>query len=136
MMVIMKVDLVGPKSRGLAVRLNEFAGYLSVGLTAFLIGYLASRHGLRPAPIYMGIANAVLGLLLSAVLVRDTRDHVRAEAAIHPWQEATIGFAEVFALTSFRDRNLFAASQAGLINNLNDGISWGSPWAAWLEVAM
>lgn len=125
MTVIMKVDLVGPKSRGLAVGLNEFAGYLAVGITAFLTGYLASRYGLRPVPIYLGIAYAALGLLLSILLVRDTREHVRAEAAAHPRQESTIRFGEVFALTSFKDRNLFAASQAGLVNNLNDGMSWG-----------
>lgn len=125
MTVIMKVDLVGPKSRGLAVGLNEFAGYLAVGVTAFLTGYLASRYGLRPVPIYLGIGYAALGLLFSVMLIRDTRDHVRVETAGHARQEATIRFSEVFALTSFRDRNLFAASQAGLVNNLNDGMSWG-----------
>ena len=125
MTVIMKVDLVGPKSRGLAVGLNEFAGYLAVGVTAFLTGYLASRYGLRPVPIYLGIGYAVLGTVLSILLVRDTRDHVRLEASAHSQQSAPIGFREVFALTSFRDRNLFAASQAGLVNNLNDGMSWG-----------
>ncbi|MBU3993019.1 MAG: MFS transporter [Alphaproteobacteria bacterium] len=125
MTVIMKVDLVGPKSRGLAVGLNEFAGYLSVGVTAFLTGYLASRYGLRPVPIYLGIGYAALGLLFSVLLIRDTRDHVRAETEAHPRQQATVSFSEVFALTSFRDRNLFAASQAGLVNNLNDGMSWG-----------
>jgi len=125
MTVIMKVDLVGPKSRGLAVGLNEFAGYLAVGVTAFLTGYLASRYGLRPTPFYLGIGYAVLGGALSILLVRDTREHVRLEAAAHPRQPAPIGFREVFALTSFRDRNLFAASQAGLVNNLNDGMSWG-----------
>ena len=125
MTVIMKIDLVGPKSRGLAVGLNEFAGYLAVGVTAFLTGYLASRYGLRPAPIYLGIGYAVLGTALSIALVRDTRDHVRLEASLHPRQAAPIGFREVLALTSFRDRSLFAASQAGLVNNLNDGMSWG-----------
>src|ERR1043165_8394212 len=75
MTVIMKIDLVGPKSRGLAVGLNEFAGYLSVGVTAFLTGYLASKYGLRPAPIYLGVAYAILGIALSITLVRDTRDH-------------------------------------------------------------
>ena len=125
MTVIMKVDLVGPKSRGLAVGLNEFAGYLAVGVTAFLTGYLASRYGLRPVPIYLGVGYAVLGAVLSILLVRDTRDHVRLEASAHAQQPAPIGFREVFALTSFRDRNLFAASQAGLVNNLNDGMSWG-----------
>jgi MFS family permease len=125
MTVIMKVDLVGPKSRGLAVGLNEFAGYLAVGVTAFLTGYLASRYGLRPVPIYLGIGYAILGAALSILLVRDTRDHVRLEASSHAQQSAPIGFREVFSLTSFRDRNLFAASQAGLVNNLNDGMSWG-----------
>src|SRR5229473_2973585 len=125
MTVIMKVDLVGPKSRGLAVGLNEFAGYLAVGVTAFLTGYLASQYGLRPAPIYLGVGYAVLGAALSILLVRDTRDHVRLEAAAHAKPPASISFREVFALTSFKDRNLFAASQAGLVNNLNDGMSWG-----------
>src|SRR5438093_10132453 len=125
MTVIMKVDLVGPKARGLAVGLNEFAGYFAVGATAFLTGYLASRYGLRPAPIYLGVAYAVAGTTLSIVLVRDTRDHVRLEASSHPRQAAAIGFREVFALTTFRNRNLFAVSQAGLVNNLNDGMSWG-----------
>ncbi|RWQ62643.1 MAG: MFS transporter [Mesorhizobium sp.] len=124
MTVIMKVDLVGPKSRGLAVGLNEFAGYLAVGVTAFLTGYLASQYGLRPVPIYLGIGYAVVGAALSILLVRDTRDHVRLEASSHA-QPAPISFRQVFALTSFGDRNLFAASQAGLVNNLNDGMSWG-----------
>jgi MFS family permease len=125
MTVIMKVDLVGPKSRGLAVGLNEFAGYLAVGVTAFLTGYIAAQYGLRPAPIYLGVAYAVLGTVLSILLVRDTRDHVRLEIGNSPRASAAIGFWEIFALTSFRDRNLFAASQAGLVNNLNDGMSWG-----------
>ncbi|TIX35109.1 MAG: MFS transporter, partial [Mesorhizobium sp.] len=81
MTVIMKVDLVGPKSRGLAVGLNEFAGYLAVGVTALLTGYLAAQYGLRPVPIYLGIGYAVVGAALSILLVRDTRDHVRLEAS-------------------------------------------------------
>lgn len=125
MTVIMKIDLVGPKSRGLAVGLNEFAGYLTVGLTAFATGYLAAQYGLRPVPIYLGVAYAVLGAGLSILLVRDTREHVRLEIGNSPRPAATIGFWDIFALTSFRDRNLFAASQAGLVNNLNDGMSWG-----------
>jgi MFS family permease len=125
MTVIMKVDLVGPKSRGLAIGLNEFAGYLAVGVTAFLTGYLASQYGLRPVPIYLGIGYAILGAVLSILLVRDTRDHVRLEAFAHAQQSTPIGFWEVFVLTSLRNRNLFAASQAGLVNNLNDGMSWG-----------
>jgi MFS family permease len=125
MTVIMKVDLVGPKSRGLAVGLNEFAGYLAVGVTAFLTGYLASRYGLRPVPIYLGVGYAVLGAALSILLVRDTREHVRLELANHPKAASPLGFREIFMLTSFGNRNLFAASQAGLVNNLNDGMSWG-----------
>ena len=125
MTVIMKVDLVGPKSRGLAVGLNEFSGYLAVGITAFLTGYIAAQHGLRPAPIYLGVAYAVLGTALSISLVRDTREHVRLETHSSAHKATSISFREVFALTSYRDRNLFAASQAGLVNNLNDGMSWG-----------
>jgi MFS family permease len=125
MTVIMEIDLVGPKSRGLAVGLNEFAGYLAVGVTAFLTGYIASEYGLRPAPIYLGVAYAILGFALSILLVRDTRDHVQLETAGHARQAAPISFREIFLLTSFKDRNLFAASQAaGLVNNLNDGVSW------------
>ncbi|MCT7378361.1 MFS transporter [Chelativorans salis] len=125
MTVIMKVDLVGPRGRGLAVGLNEFAGYLAVGVTAFLTGWLAARYGLRPAPLYLGVGYAVLGAALSILLVRDTRDHVRLETTNHAQQASPITFQEVFALTSWGDRNLFAASQAGLVNNLNDGMSWG-----------
>jgi MFS family permease len=124
MTVIMKVDLVGPKSRGLAVGLNEFAGYLSVGVTAFLTGYIAEHYGLRPAPFYLGIAFAVLGLGFSALLVRDTGDHVGLEIA-HAETAAAVSFGQIFRRASFGDRNLFAASQAGLVNNLNDGMSWG-----------
>ena len=125
MTVIMKIDLVGPKSRGLAVGLNEFAGYLAVGVTAFLTGYIAANYGLRPAPFYLGIGYAALGLTLSVLLVRDTRGHVRLET--HGNQQPTehVRFWKIFALTSFGDRNLFAACQAGLVNNLNDGMSWG-----------
>jgi MFS family permease len=125
MTVIMKVDLVGPRSRGLAVGLNEFAGYLSVGVTAFLTGYIAQRYGLRPAPFYLGIGYAVLGLALSILLVRDTRHQVGLEIARHSTVTETLGFWQIFRHASFGDRNLFAASQAGLVNNLNDGMSWG-----------
>ncbi|MBN3769137.1 MFS transporter [Burkholderia sp. Se-20378] len=124
MTVIMKVDLVGPKSRGLAVGLNEFAGYFAVGATAFATGYLASHYGLRPTPIYLGVFYAIAGLLLSILVVRDTREHVRLESG-QPAGASALSFREVFMLTSFRNRNLFAASQAGMINNLNDGMSWG-----------
>jgi MFS family permease len=126
MTVIMKIDLVGPKSRGLAVGLNEFAGYLAVGVTAFLTGYIAAHYGLRPTPFYLGIGYAVLGLALSILLVRDTREHVRLEAGSKPQpSEVSASFWRIFSLTSFGDRNLFSACQAGLVNNLNDGMSWG-----------
>jgi MFS family permease len=124
MTVIMKVDLVGAKSRGLAVGLNEFAGYLAVGGTAFLTGYLASAYGLRPVPIYLGVVYAVAGTFLSVLVVRDTHEHAKTESAsAHPLTKTS--FREIFALLSYRDKNLFAASQAGLVNNLNDGMSWG-----------
>lgn len=123
MTVLMKVDLVGPKGRGLAVGLNEFAGYFAVGLTAFLTGYLAQEYALRPEPIYIGVFYAVAGTLLSIVATRDTRAHVKVEQGAEEAERLT--FREVFTLTSFRNRNLFAASQAGLVNNLNDGMSWG-----------
>ncbi len=125
MTVVMKVDLVGPRSRGLAVGLNEFAGYLSVGVTAFATGYIAERYGLRPAPFFIGIAYAVLGLLFSVLLIRDTREHVALEVSRHGPTPEAMGFWDVFRRTSLADRNLFAASQAGLVNNLNDGMSWG-----------
>jgi MFS family permease len=96
MTVIMKIDLVGPKSRGLAVGLNEFAGYLAVGATAFVTGYIAATtHALRPDPFYIGIAYAVLGLALSVLVIRDTSEHVRLEAEKQP-RVAPVGFREVF----------------------------------------
>ena len=122
MTVIMKIDLVGPKSRGLAVGLNEFAGYLAVGTTAFVTGYIAAAtHALRPDPFYLGIAYAMPGLALSVLVIRDTSEHVRLDK--QP-KVGPVGFREVFTRTSFRDPNRFAACQAGLVNNLNDGMSW------------
>ena len=125
--VIMKIDLAGPRQRGLAVGLNEFTGYLAVGLTALATGYLASVYGLRPAPFYLGIGYAALGLLLSWLLVRDTRAYTQLErptnAATSPNPPPT--FRAIFARTTWGDRTLFAACQAGLVNNLNDGMSWG-----------
>jgi MFS family permease len=124
MTVIMKVDLVGPKSRGLALGLNEFAGYLAVGATAFATGYIAAAtHALRPDPFYLGIGYAVFGLALSVFAIQDTSAHVRLEADKHP-KVAPVRFSAVFTQTSFRDPTLFAACQAGLVNNLNDGMSW------------
>jgi MFS family permease len=123
--VIMKIDLVGPARRGLAMGLNEFSGYVAVSAAALATGYLAAAHGLRPAPFLPGIAIALLGLGLSVFTVRETRAHVRLEAAQHAGSGAAPSFAQVLLLTSWRDRALFAASQAGLVNNLNDGVVWG-----------
>jgi len=123
--VIMKIDLVGPTRRGLAMGLNEFAGYVAVSLSALLTGYLAAAHGLRPVPFYPGIAFAMVGLLLSVFAVHDTHGHARAEARQRGSEQFRPGFARVFLLTSWGDRALFAASQAGLVNNLNDGMVWG-----------
>ncbi|WP_343067910.1 MFS transporter [Chitinophaga varians] len=131
MTVNMKIDLVGPKKRGLAMGLNEAAGYGAVGLTALLTGYLASHYGLRPAPFYIGIFYTVAGLILSILVIRDTRQHARLESA-QVAQQNLPGekFHQpdlwwVFRETSLKNKNLFAVSQAGLINNLNDGMSWG-----------
>jgi MFS family permease len=138
MTVIMKVDLVGPKRRGLALGLNEFAGYLAVGFTAWITGYIASVYALRPQPFYLGIGVAIAGLLLSVFLAKETIDHARLEARLHhpvpspvaadgnsPSQSGRPSLREIFALASWKDRNLFSCSQAGLVNNLNDGMSWG-----------
>jgi MFS family permease len=126
MAVVMKIDLAGPQQRGLAVGLNEFAGYLAVGLTALATGYLASVYGLRPVPFYLGIGYALVGLLLSWLLVRDTRALTQVErTASQTSSSAPQPFRAIFTRTSWGDRTLFAACQAGLINNLNDGMSWG-----------
>jgi MFS family permease len=125
MTVLMKVDLVGTRQRGLAIGLNEFAGYFTLGFTAFHTGYLASHYGLRPTPIYLGVFYAIAGTVLSLLVVRDTRQHVHLEARAAAQELSPRTFRDVFLLTSIRDRNLFAASQAGLVNNLNDGMSWG-----------
>jgi len=125
--VIMKIDLAGPERRGLAMGLNEFAGYGAVALSALATGYVAAAYGLRPEPFYLGIAFAAIGLALSALLVRETRGHARQEAKDHatPAHAATLPQREIFLRTSFRDRNLSSISQAGLVNNLNDGMAWG-----------
>src|SRR5881396_2962297 len=123
--VIMKIDLVGPARRGLAMGLNEFAGYVAVSLSALLTGYLGAAHGLRPAPFYPGIAFAVLGLALSVLFVQETHGHARAEARQLSSHARRPRFAHILLLTSWKDRALFAASQAGMVNNLNDGMVWG-----------
>lgn len=124
--IIMKVDLVGPRRRGLATGLNEFAGYGAVALAALATGYLASAYALRPQPFYLGIGLALAGLLTSLLLVRETRGHAQLEANAWAGSRAEApSWREVFTLTSWRDRSLFSASQAGFVNNLNDGVAWG-----------
>lgn len=125
MTVNMKIDLAGPKKRGFAMGLNEAAGYGAVGLTALLTGYIATWYGLRPAPFYIGIFYTVAGLLLSVLVIRDTRPYAQLESTQTPMTNHRPGLLWVFKETSFRNKNLFAVSQAGLINNLNDGMSWG-----------
>jgi len=127
--VIMKIDLVGPRRRGLAMGLNEFAGYVAVGAAALASGMIASRFGLRPEPFYLGIAFVALGLGLSVLFVRDTVDHVRIEAAERDSSRANDSsrptWREIFVRTSWKDKSLSSCSQAGLVNNLNDGLAWG-----------
>jgi MFS family permease len=127
MTVNMKIDLVGPSQRGFAMGLNEAAGYGALGLTALATGYVAARSGLRPEPFYFGFVYSVLGLALSVFLVNDTSGHARLEASTHNPSESSEkpSTARVFAETSWRNKTLFSASQAGLVNNLNDGMSWG-----------
>ncbi|HEX6541727.1 MAG TPA: MFS transporter [Ktedonobacterales bacterium] len=150
--VIMKIDLVGPVRRGLAMGLNEAAGYGAVSLSAIAAGYLAATYALRPQPFLLGIGFALAGLLLSLVFVRESQGHARHEAALQvqptvastsdsgisgatqptPGKSATpdhaphaLSFREIFLITSWKNRTLFGVSQAGLVNNLNDGLAWG-----------
>jgi MFS family permease len=125
--VIMKIDLAGPKNRGFAMGLNEFAGYFAVAGSALATGYVAARYGLRPEPFYLGIGFVAAGMLLSAVLVRETRHHVAIESKLHgdPSPEVAPSQREIFWRTTLTDRNLSSVSQAGLVNNLNDGMAWG-----------
>jgi MFS family permease len=125
--VIMKIDLVGPKRRGLAMGLNEFAGYVAVGGAGLLSGFLAARFGLRAGAAYPGLVIATSGLLLS-LLVRDTRAHVALEAATTLRRPGPVGqtsIRQVLKASLWRDAGLFSVSQAGLVNNLNDGLAWG-----------
>ena len=124
--VIMKIDLAGPEKRGLAMGLNEFAGYFAVAASALATGLVAAQYGLRPEPFYMGIAFVALGLLLSVFAVRETKGHVAHEAKLRAASDGTpMSSREVFVRTSFTDRDLSSISQAGLVNNLNDGMAWG-----------
>ncbi|WP_024285892.1 MFS transporter [Cellulomonas sp. KRMCY2] len=131
--VIMKIDLVGPARRGTAMGMNEAAGYVAVAATALATGYLAEAYGLRPAPFFLGIAFAGLGLGLSTLVVRETRGHAHLEATTHVARDDgrhdhlhdALTDRQVFVQTSFREPALSSASQAGLVNNLNDGLAWG-----------
>ncbi|HEX4924224.1 MAG TPA: MFS transporter, partial [Bdellovibrionales bacterium] len=122
---IMKIDLVGSKQRGLAMGLNEFAGYFAVAGSALATGYIASRWSLRPEPFYLGFAYVLAGLLLSAVFVRETKHHVAAESKAHGPGRGELTAGEIFLKTTYRDRDLSSITQAGFVNNLNDGMAWG-----------
>ncbi|MDQ6925093.1 MAG: MFS transporter [Candidatus Eremiobacteraeota bacterium] len=127
MTVVMKIDLVGPKQRGLAMGLNEFAGYLAVGVAAYLSGAIAASYGLRPWPFAIGIVSVIVALVLSIVFVRETHGHARFEAGANGPKDAVppATFGALFAHVSWKDRTLSSISQAGLVNNLNDGLAWG-----------
>lgn len=119
--VVMKIDLVGEKQRGFAMGLNEFAGYITVAAVAFFTGWVASEYGLRPYPFYIGVVLCVLGLVGSWLLVKDTQHHIAAETMTSKIQRLT----NVFWETTWKNKNLVSVTQAGLINNLNDGMAWG-----------
>jgi MFS family permease len=127
MTVIMKIDLVGPRRRGLALGLNEFAGYFAVGAMSWVTGYIAGHYALRPQPFYLGIAISIIGLLMSVLAIRETRGHVALESRSEPAGAAghAPSLGRIFYVTSLGNVSLFAACQAGLVNNLNDGMSWG-----------
>jgi MFS family permease len=124
--VIMKIDLVGPSKRGLAMGLNEFAGYFAVAGSALATGIVAAHYGLRPEPFYLGVVFIGLGLLLSALVVRETKHHVAVESKLHgDIPDRIPNQREVFWRTTLFDKDLSSVSQAGLVNNLNDGMAWG-----------
>jgi len=119
--VVMKIDLVGEKERGLAMGLNEFAGYFAVGLVAFFSGYVANRYGITPYPFYIGVFISISGFLLTLFWVKDTRHFVNQESL----SNKSAPLKNVFLETTFKDKTLSSVTQAGLINNLNDGMIWG-----------
>lgn len=119
--VVMKMDLVGEKQRGLAMGINEFAGYLAVGVVAFLTGYIAENYGVRPYPFYLGIFMSIFGLLLTIIWVKDTKSFVSQEAK----NSTIVNTENIFLNTTFKDKTLSSVTQAGLVNNLNDGMIWG-----------
>ncbi|PIF63273.1 MFS transporter [Flavobacterium sp. 11] len=119
--VVMKIDLVGEKDRGLAMGLNEFAGYFAVGLVAFLSGYIAQKYGITPYPFYLGIGISIIGFLLTLFFVKDTRVFVHQENTTNKTEK----LENIFLETTFKNKTLSAVTQAGLVNNLNDGMIWG-----------
>lgn len=119
--VVMKIDLVGEQDRGLAMGINEFAGYFAVGVVAFLSGYIANRYGISPYPFYLGVGIAVIGFLLTLIWVKDTRTFVQKESV----GNKTSALKNIFWETTLRDRTLSSITQAGMVNNLNDGMIWG-----------
>ena len=125
--VIMKIDLVGSARRGLAMGLNEFAGYFAVAGSALGTGYIAAKYGLRPQPFYLGVGFVAIGLALSVALVRETKHHVTAESKLHGELpgDGLPSQRQIFWRTTLLDRNLSSVTQAGLTNNLNDGMAWG-----------
>lgn len=124
--VIMKIDLAGSRKRGLAMGLNEFAGYAAVAASAWATGYIATQYSLRPEPFYLGIVYVSLGLFISIFMIRETRAHAEAEGLLaHGNQLLLISQREIFKRTSFTDKNLSSVTQAGFVNNLNDGMAWG-----------
>jgi len=124
--VIMKIDLAGPARRGFAMGLNEFAGYFAVAVSALATGFIAAEYGLRPEPFYLGVGFVAVGLLLSVFVVRETKHHVAVEAQVHGAPATVMPTQkEIFWRTTLLDRNLSSVSQAGLVNNLNDGMAWG-----------
>ncbi len=119
--VVMKIDLIGEKQRGFAMGLNEFAGYVAVAIVAFLTGWIASNYGLRPYPFYIGIVLSLLGFFGSWLLVRDTKHHITVETSTSKIPK----LKNIFWETTLRNKNLSSVTQAGLVNNLNDGMAWG-----------
>lgn len=123
--VIMKIDLAGPRNRGLAMGLNEFAGYFAVAIAAWSTGYIAARYGLRPEPFYLGIIFVIFGVVLSAFLVKETKSYAAHEASTATSPPEALSNTTIFQLTTWKDKNLSSATQAGFVNNLNDGLAWG-----------
>ena len=119
--VVMKIDLAGEKDRGLAMGLNEFAGYIAVAIVAFLTGWIASAYGIRPYPFYLGIGLVIMGLIASIFFIRDTKHHVAKETISNTIPR----LKNIFLDTTWKDKNLGSVTQAGLVNNLNDGMVWG-----------